>query len=618
MGEKFLDAYVNLTVEGDKVVLDAIQAINAQAKDKRFKVRIDSNAKEMAQAIQSAEDAAQRAARGIARMGSAAKSAKKEIHDVVSEFSGFHKTINLPTKGSLFGKQLRTTSGVKFGPENNRNYYEAGHGKFGPEGASYAKARMSQAIATNKSLTEEYSNQGRRASDAIKARLTGRDSAQPEGNVFTRFLHDLSSGSTPRRAFANLFADAFGSSQVSQALGGAFGIVMGGMALQIGYSISQALMKLPQIVEAGIAANRFSKTLGYRGGTIPDEWQESVGRVRNYAGRMRLKGKDGKELDTAAFVTEVFLAGQAQGSAMGMDPKRTQALTEAAAYQVSTLANVEGIVDDPAAFTQAYLQMKGGGAGLKEARTYLGNLPQIKERLKQKFMAKLGWFRSLSEEAMQATLQTGGPGITAAVEDAIKEVVHSPLVAGELKGQAKEFRYWQDTIGWGEQGWNLIPDAGKLPKETRDYVNRIRKSLDENAAIPGAPRKATFWSGGKMSPDEVREYYGREDIQKSYGSKMSAEQYRALFQTAAGTSVPGMGPEALSKPNGIDIGAPNTGLPFAFTSFAELFDKMQLEASGKNLDFDIEQNTKRIADNTDKLVLQNGGPAAAPDENFWK
>jgi hypothetical protein len=158
------------------------------------------------------------------------------------------------------------------------------------------RARERMAQESNKRATADFDNRNKRELDGIKARLLAEEegrrgiekatSKEREYNLKQElkekakveqetakkepadWMELFGSGAPPRRVFAHMFTQILGESAIAEALGGMAGLVFGGVFLRMGWILGQMLSKLPGEIgkEQGAAARYSAGAL-----TVPDK-----------------------------------------------------------------------------------------------------------------------------------------------------------------------------------------------------------------------------------------------------------------------------------------------------------------------------------------------------------
>lgn len=483
--------------------------------------------------------------------------------------------------------------------------------------------RRDQAAKDNASLTKEYTLRGRKQSDLIKARMKEEEKAsrntEPKG-----FFELFGRGTTPRRAiatgthqvFAKMFGDAFASSQVSQALTGVFGLIGGGMALQIGFAITNALMSLPGMI-AGNAEKRGQLSAGLpQKGTLSGDYEEIFARNRILYGSL----PGGQE--TLDMYQRTLQFAQNRRVIKSNDPESKKAIEEGI-NRVLTLSIGSGEMN-PEEAAIAYIEMKAGNA--KQAIPKLGKMAPIREALRELLAGgdPNSQYAGPKGAGLVENLLDRGMVSRENMEKAIEQAVNPNKggtgkvdVVGRVTGMSAggsamgEWRQIQD------QFWNMfvhpIDQTKELVYGAFDSLNRPL-GYDQGIArdLPGLDPSGR---GGKKRGFTASPFVSsRNDEIDAIRQRVSDERDKLLPDPTR--SITG---RRFENTNDFKLGVnPSVLQQFQFSSLSGLAEKMQTQAvpGGGGPDEKTATNTKETADATkalrDHFVGKPQVPAPAP------
>ena len=436
----------------------------------------------------------------------------------------------------------------------------------------------------------------------LKAKAAKGDPEKPSA------LDMFAGGTTPRRVLANLatdsmgaiFGKAFASSEVGMALSGAFGLVGGGMALQVGFAITNALMNIPHAIGAEVESYRYEKVLSQRSEALGGEWDAAAGPMKWLFATNKIQGKNGDEVRAENIVTDLLQKGQAAGMPVSDATEERQKIRDVSKYTMQAIMLSLGPnapVQNPGEFVQNIMNMRlDTVAGIK-GREGVGNIPAVLDRLVAEQMTVNGGRLKEAVNQIQTglTLRPGTAGSISPekIENAVNEAIQDPRVMNTFKAQQAEN---QIELGTARHRYVYEGPTDPTYQELR-ALNELKK-MNPNDQRPAAERDA-------------------EMIKSMQGYSVSTERLFQLSGIARASHGDVSGIPGLAKEDHMDMGPLRNGLPFGMSGFSELFDKMQLNAADKNIDFDLQNNAKRTADAVDDLqkngiLIKQAGAKDAP------
>ena len=323
-------------------------------------------------------------------------------------------------------------------------------------------------------------------------------------------------------------------------MAGALGLVGGGIALQIGYAITSALMNIPSLIAEGFRDVE-SEAMGTS--AIPDP--EQMGEAKS----LMRSGGDFWSQTALPGGRKTYYAGYQQFSMQSMRINKSQKEIKDIMDRLAGIA----IADPNANLTEmaaAYAEMLATNDQDAKGRLY-GSSKLIQDAMQFEMYpgayARRGGRTGLTDRAK--TLETK------AFEDAVKVATVSPAVQGAVKTQT------EGSASTVRTAWDRLWEGFK------EFPTTLKNTI-----------KSSF------SSSDAKYYFGP-------GTREPSEN----GMPEAITSAPPMGP--------FERGYVPSGQAFQFTTLAGLAEMMQTQAAtGPTLDIENNSYLERIADATEKTA----------------
>lgn len=192
------------------------------------------------------------------------------------------------------------------------------------------RAKLSQAQATNRTLTRDYENRNKRELQVLRSRMES-EAEETKRRGGTTPLEMFGHGTGLRRVVATALSDAFGDAPWAQMAAGVGGILAGSVLLRLGWGIGNLIMNIPKALEKG-GEMRYQEGMVSAGATAPGEGAEYAAIEKRERRLWSRSGVDFKGYGNALMMAQQYrmkplFAEQAinqmalLGVAGGLDPK---------------------------------------------------------------------------------------------------------------------------------------------------------------------------------------------------------------------------------------------------------------------------------------------------------